>query len=52
MIHETPLPLLEQMHQMAGGHTKDFQALGVALKLTDRQISNSFRRIQKGLNDD
>ena len=28
---------------------KDFHALGVALKLTDRQVSNSFRRIEKGL---
>ena len=28
---------------------KDFFALGTALKLTDRQIVNSFRRIEKGM---
>ena len=28
---------------------KDFNAFGAALKLTERQIANSFRRIEKGL---
>jgi hypothetical protein len=29
---------------------KDFHAFGAALKLTERQIANSFRRFEEGLN--
>lgn len=30
--------------------SKDFRAFGAALKLTERQVANSFRRFERGLN--